>query len=370
MKLIGTSAHALFFTILSLCSATGTAQMRSPEEQTAVNHVLSFYKKMSALGDPKAKEAMSRFENALKEGKITFGPVPDNDNAISDPATGTITINTRFIEAINSTKDDAYVSRADLAATIIHEFRHLDQGSYKTFGAAVSQVVGLGNRAEREAWREGLDALTSWILLTNKQLKESKASAREKAWIAKELKFLCDSWIVTCNSYNVELYGALQVSDPDHPEGPQVPLENAFAAIEKLRRHAIDQAAIASQTTQPFDGVYSGTFQYLLIQGSVKLMIRGQNVEATLANVGLDQGLKDYFGGIRRSLGMNSNSSDSSAGVFKRFAGTIDVDGNIIAHTADKKMVLTGQLSHGKGSGTLWIMDQKKTPIGTWEVAP
>jgi len=366
---ISSSVHILFFAILSLCPATSTAQTVSPEEQKAVNHVLSLYKKMAAIGDPKARDAMSRFENAVKEGKITFGPVPDNDNAISDPATGTITINRRFLEAVNSPKDDALVSQADLAATIIHEFRHLDQGSYKTFGSAVTQCVGLGNRAEQEAWREGLDALTRWILLTNKQLKESKASAREKAWIAKELSFLCDSWIVTRNSYDVQRYGALEVNDPDNPEGPKVPLESAFAVIENIKKHALDQAAIASQITQPFDAVYSGTFQSFFITGTVKLLIRGQTVEATLSNADLDQQLKDYFRGVRGVSSNNANSGDSSSGVFKRLSGTIDVDGNITAYTADKKTAMTGHLSNGKGSGTLWSIEQSKTPIGTWDVS-
>lgn len=355
--------------VLFLVPGINQAQSLSIDEEKAINHILSFYKKMAALGDAKAQSAMARLEAAVKAKKITFGEVPDNDNAISDPSTQQITINSRYIAQVNDSKDDALVSRADLAATIIHEFRHLDQSSYKTTGAKLSQMLGLGNRAEREAWGESFNALTNWILLTHKKLRNSNASARERAWIAKELGYLCDTWIVTRNSYNVDNYGAMSIDNPDNPEGPRVPLEDAFACIEKIKDYATKQAILANQMTLPYDGVYSGKFELFFVNGVTRILVRGENVDVSLSNADLDKGLRDYFDGIRRSMGGSDVGGSSSTGIFKRLSGTIDADGNITAYTEDRKFMLTGNISENKGSGTLWSLEREKTPMGRWQAA-
>jgi len=361
-------ANVCFAIVLFLLPAIGQAQTLSPDEEKAINHALSFYKKMAALGDAKAQSAMARLEAALKAKKIKFGEVPDNANAIADPATQEITINSRYIAQVNDSKDDALITRADLAATIIHEFRHLDQSSYKTTGATLSEMFGLGNRAEREAWGESFDTLTNWILLTQKKLRNSKSS-RERAWIAKELGYLCDTWIVTRNSYRVDRYGLIDINDPENPEGPRIPLENAFASIEKLKDYATSQAVLGNQMAPQYDGIYSGKFDLLLVSGSIKILIRGQNVDVSLSGADLDKGLRDYFGGIRQSLGMSPTGNSAPTGVFKRLSGTIDVDGNITAYTEDQTYMLTGNIFENKGKGTLWSLDREKTPMGRWQVA-
>jgi hypothetical protein len=355
--------------VMSLLAANGSAhaQGMDSEQKATLEAVISFYNTMAERGDPQAKAASERLKKAIQSGKVRFAALRSNANAEADPATGEITINRNYVGRLTTSDSDVFLHRADLGATLLHEFRHLDQSSYTTFGGRISGFIGLGNYAEQQGWREAFDGMTRWINSTHKLLREAERkglSAREQVRLAQELKLLCDSWHNFRDSYPERKYGSIRVSDPNDPEGPEVSLSNALGQIERIRDYAKERIQIGKITAVPFDGIYDGQFSYLLFSGKISILIRGNNVNITLSLEGLDKDVKRHFDELRQAWG-EPMKNEESAPTTIRLKGTINSDGILIARS-DRGLTLKGSVINNQAKGGIFSSQYQSVPVGTW----
>lgn len=368
---------ANWWSLLTVIAVLGSAhaQDMDKEHKATLEAVISFYKSMAERGDPQAKAAAERLEKAMKAGKVRFGAVKNNANAEADPATGEITINRNYVGRLTTTDSDVFLHRADLGATLLHEFRHLDQSSFATFGGTISGIIGLGNPAERQGWREAFDGMTRWINATQTLLREAERkglSAREQVRLAQELKLLCDSWHNFKDNYPDREYGSIKVNDPNDPEGPEVSLSTALGYIERVRDYANERIQIGKVMAEPYDGIYDGTFSTVFYSGKVTIMIRGENVDVTLSG-GLRQEFKDIIEGIRsgvkefaESHGFKSKGEKYRVTWIKKLKGTINYDGIILARS-DDGVTFRGTVISNNAKGSISRQDDQMADRGHWE---
>lgn len=368
--LLGLAAVAI-----TLLPVSSLASDLNVEQRKALEGVIEFYRDMGAMGDIKSQNLADRLQNAIRQKKLSFGQVPDNDNAIADPFTGTIVFKESFVREVNSGADEALTDRAELAATAAHEFEHLDQSSLYIASSKAAAKVGQGNPAEQEAWNKGLDRLATWIVQMKAELKrqqDHKERFREQAWTAQQLRFLCNAWRNCRNGYDVKKkeYGEILVLNPADPTGKRVPLDVALEAVEELRREAIGITRIGQQMAVPFDGLYDGTvgnghYQRTtaigIAKGEIHFLIRGTTVEANLKCTNLVTEL------LQKGVFLIKNKDD--IWFQYKLRGTIDVDGNVFAKSESGQPVeIAGNFSNGEGKGIFGPADRGQQRWSVWEV--
>lgn len=361
--------------LITLTGAYVPAADLTAEQQAAIERVIDFSKHMGAMGDKKSTDLADRLQKAVREKKLSFGQVPDNDNAIADPLTGKIVLKETFVREVNSGADEALTDKAELAATVAHEFEHLDQYSLYIVASKASQKAGKGNPAEQEAWNKGFDRMAGWIAQMKKELdrqQKDKERFRDQAWTAKQLRFLCNAWGTYRNSYAVKRkdYGEILVINPADPTGKRVPMDVALADVEELRNEAIGDARIGDQMAVPFDGLYDGTVDsgrygrqpvVGVAKGEITFLIRGTTVEANLKCTNM------LWESLQKG---NFLVKDKNTKWFEyKLRGTIDVDGNVRLKTiSGYSLEIEGNFSNGIGKGIFRPADRNQMAWGVWEV--
>lgn len=185
-------------------------QALSAAEKQVIAAVDKYLREMgsTALADRIAAE--------VAKGRIRFGAVQDNDNAMTD-ITGTkvITLN-RSLAASIAHPVHGYRNTVDLAATLAHETVHQDQSAWAWRGDYWRSMAGGGNLCEQHAWGAGFSHLKAWMARA-KEKQAGATSARDRELWARRRREIASCLDVTINDYRARLaeFGQPALRDED-----------------------------------------------------------------------------------------------------------------------------------------------------------
>jgi hypothetical protein len=136
------------------------AEKQLPADQRAAMKLAMKFLKDHGVKAPDGTELHGKVDLWIKKGILTFGAVPDNDNACYGQ--GELTVNTKFADNIGSKNQsplDRNVQVVGLAQVLVHEFQHEHQEQ----GDPKNPREPWSKDCETEAWTAALKETERWV---------------------------------------------------------------------------------------------------------------------------------------------------------------------------------------------------------------
>ena len=213
------------------------------DQQEAVKAIVEHIRVFE--GEAKADAVLKGFNSH----SIVIGPVPDNDNADTNPDTHVITLNPKLLAEIHRPDGkQSFRATADWAATLQHEQVHAGQATSMIMASNTSRVAGKGCPHEVEGWKAGFQSYYNWIDSLRHKLGSGSEADREA--VALKLRDLIKGFNEYRQNYPHN-FGAMRINGWD-----QVPTDLDDAAKEVQQLEKAVNAALEEYdfvvTTKPF----------------------------------------------------------------------------------------------------------------------
>lgn len=243
----------------AFCALSLQGQTPGPKadpRQLLIDHTVQL------LRDTGQGAAADRFLDGVKRGSFTFGNT-GKPNAETNTLTGSIVFSQKFLDSGVVGRDTApkVIRRIvfDMAATIEHEFRHVDQGWQRWDAAVIKESLGGGNECETEGWSTGFNTYLKIVALYRQRceaLAAKNPGSRELAVAAYELSEACGAFVAYRNSYFEEgfdkAYGPIFVAGFDGGQVPLAKMLTELARINSLAKDWIKASANATGDEKPY----------------------------------------------------------------------------------------------------------------------
>lgn len=218
--------RAVLLVLLALGPVRLAAQGIPANQQAAVNAIVTLIRRFE--GQDSADALRRGFEN----GSVRIAPVPDNDNADTNPDTHVITLNPKLLQEIHrSDGKQNFKATADWAATIKHEQVHAQQATRTVIASNIRRTLGLGCPHEVAGWRAGFQSYYDWMETLRRQMGTGSEADRETT--ATQLRELIKGFKEYRQNYPQGDFGNMRITGRD---GVPTDLDDAANEAQELEK--------------------------------------------------------------------------------------------------------------------------------------
>lgn len=219
-------SRAAFLACLVLIPLRLDAQGVPADQQAAVNAIVGFVRRLE--GEANADAVRRGFEN----GSVRIAPVPDNDNADTNPDTHVITLNPKLLQEIHrSDGKQNYKATADWTATLKHELVHAQQTTRAVIASNIRRTLGMGCPHEVAGWRAGFQSYYDWMETLRQRMGTGSAADRETA--ASQLRDIIKGFKEYRQNYPQGSFGDMRITGRD---GVPTDLDEAANEVQELEK--------------------------------------------------------------------------------------------------------------------------------------
>ena len=202
------------------------AQGIPANQQAAVNALVTLIRRFEG------QDAADALRRGFENGSVRIAPVPDNDNADTNPDTHVITLNPKLLQEIHrSDGKQNFKATADWAATIKHEQVHAQQATRTVIASNIRRAVGMGCPHEVAGWRAGFQSYYDWMETLRHQMGTGSEADRETA--ATQLRDLIKGFKEYRQNYPQGEFGDMRITGRD---GVPTTLDDAATEVQELEK--------------------------------------------------------------------------------------------------------------------------------------